>query len=330
MPSYVQIGNRDEKTRFDLSSLKAAVKPGGQGDVYFPNSKICIKVLHSPDDFRIQLDNIARIIYNCNWLYDQIKAVCTVPLELVWDENAKKVIGYTMEQLIGWHGLHEIMTEADSADMGIDLRSSGLISAELSKALRIMHASKFIVGDLNPSNVLFKRERDRFLVKFIDADSLSIYHKDDLGIEYASKVLDIGVIYYADIIQADREGKPWPNFTPDHDWWAFACISWRILTKYDPFTTGMTPEEDREDRIIAGHTANSAAAVRLHPDCGPAAQALGPKLRLHLDRCLKRKVPRPFPTKILEDFANNLLECGKCGFTAHESAIFCPSCANLL
>ena len=334
----ILVGNGDKKIRYSLASLESNMKTGGQGNVYFPDKKICIKVLHDPDAFKIQLETIARIIYNCNQIYQQVSSVTAIPLDLVWDENGKKVIGYTMEQLIGWNGLQEILTEADSESMNMDLRLTGLLLVELCKAIRLIHSQKFVIGDLNPSNIFFKREKDHLLVKVIDIDSWSIYRKEDLGIEYVSNVLDIGVIYYPDVIMIDRANdadktkppKPWPNFTFNHDWWAFASISWMVLTKYDPFLTGMVSDADREDRILNGLTANNAAAVKLHPDCGPAAQALGPKLRFYLDRCLKRKVQRPFPTKIIEDFANDLCKCKKCSFTAHASAVFCPKCATKL
>jgi Zn finger protein HypA/HybF involved in hydrogenase expression len=106
-----------------------------------------------------------------------------------------------------------------------------------------------------------------------------------------------------------------------------------VLTKYDPFTTGKTSSidtADRCDRILAGNTANSAAMVKLQPKAGPAAQALGPMLRFHLDRYLKGIVKRPFPTTLMEEFAKDLCECRKCSFLSHASAVICPSCGNIL
>jgi len=318
----------DEKNRYDLATIPDEnVKEGGQGNVYLLGNQLCIKVLKEPDDFTIQLTIIGKILNHPTKPYEHVKAVGTVPKGLIWDEN-KKIVGYTMEQLLGWHGLHEIITEADSETLGVDLKSSGLILAALSRATRLIHSQGFVIGDFNPSNILFKEERGQFLVKFIDTDSWSIY-RHDLDIEYASKVLDIGTIYYPDVIQANKDGKPWPNFTPNHDWWAFVYISWMILTKFDPYQTGAVGDIDKEERILENHTANRAATVRLHPEFGPATQALGPKLRFYLDRCLKRKVRRPFPTKVLQDFANNLRLC-PCGFEAHASAVLCPSCAQLL
>lgn len=332
MTKYVQVGSGSKKVRYDLAPLVSGMKTGGQGDVYFPDQKICIKVLHDPKSFTAQLATIYKILSHSSKPYEAVKSVAAVPVELVWDENGREVLGYAMEQLAGWNGLHEIQTEADSESLGIDLESSGLILTELCKAVRLIHSQGFVIGDFNPSNILFKRERGRFFVKVIDVDSWSVYRKDDLGIEYASKVLDRGVIYHPDVIQADRAEppKPWPNFTARHDWWAFACIGWNVLTKFDPFVIGKMSDADREDRILGNHTSNSAASVRLHPAFGPAVQALGPKLRFHLDRYLKRIIQRPFPTMLLEEFADNLRSCKKCGFTAHATAIFCPRCAHLL
>jgi len=332
MPKNILVGNGSNKICYDLTPLILNMKTGGQGDVYFDKEKLCIKVLHNPKDFAVQLATIYRILTDTAKLYEKVSSVSAVPTDMVWDENGKEIIGYTMEQLAGWHGLHEILTEIDSESLGMDLKSTGLVLAELCKAVRLIHSQGFVIGDFNPSNILFKRERNQFHVKVIDVDSWSIYRKDDLGIEYASKVLDTGVIYYHDVIQADRAEpkKPWPNFTPRHDWWAFACISWMILTKFDPFVIGMISDADREDRILGNHTSNSAASVRLHPDFGSAAQALGPKLRFHLDRYLKRIVQRPFPTMLLEEFANNLHSCKKCRFTAHASATICPRCATII
>jgi hypothetical protein len=338
MTKYVQVGSGSSKVRYELALLVSGMKSGGQADVYFPDQKICIKVLHDPKSFTTQLATIHKILTHPVKLYEAVKSVAAIPTELVWDENGREVLGYAMEQLAGWSGLHEIQTEFDSESLGIGLESSGLILAELCKAVRLIHSQGFVIGDFNPSNILFKRERGRFLVKVIDVDSWSVYRKDDLAIEYASKVLDAGVIYHPDVIQVDRANellsddrkKPRPNFTPLHDWWAFACIGWMVLTKFDPFTVGKISDADREDRILGNHIADNAASVRLHPDFGPAVQALGPKLRFHLDRCLKRVVRRPFPTMLLEEFANNLRECKKCGFTAHASTIFCPRCATIL
>ena len=326
---YVLVGS--QKTRYDLNSLVATMKSGGQGNVYFPNHEdYCFKVLHDPDKFAFQLRIISEILKNSNNPYKQVESISAVPLDLVWDENSKKIIGYTMEKLFGWEELNALITESSSEDVGINLGSAGLILAALSEAVRVVHGQKFVLGDFNPSNVLFKRDRgDRFLIKIIDVDSWSIYRKDDLGIEYASKVLDTQFIYYPEIIRADRDGKTWPNFTFENDWWAFAYISWMVLTKYDPFSTGKTDNYDKEDRILENNPANNAATVDLHPECGPATQALGPKLRLHLDRCLKHIAKRPFPTKLLTDFANNLYRCQKCDLIFHESAMFCPRCTNI-
>jgi serine/threonine protein kinase len=262
--------------------------------------------------------------------YEKVKSFSAVPRQLVWDEAGKEVLGFSMEKLVGWNALSEILTESNSKDLKIDLRDSGLILTELCKGLKEIHAQGFVVGDLNPSNILFKRKSNEFLVKIIDVDSWSIYRNDDLGIEYSSKVLDKNVIYPPDMITADRTGHPWPNFTPRHDWWSFACVSWMVLTKFDPFMTGMIADVDREDRILGKHTANSAVTVRLRPKCGPIMQALGPKLRLLLDRHLKLKVPRPFPEKVLEEFALGIKKCKKCGFATHASAMACPSCAVIL
>lgn len=330
MSKYVRLGHGSNAIRYDLLSLESAMKTGGQGNVYFPDKKICIKVLHNPDNFTDQLSNISKIFVSPDRPYEKVRSVSAVPMDLIWEEKNDKVIGYAMEQFSDWHSLNEILTEYDSESIGMDLKSAGLLLAELCKAVRLIHNEGFVIGDFNPSNVLFKLEPGKIRVKLIDVDSWSIYRKNDLGIEYASRVLDKAIIYYPDVIQADRNGKPWPNFTPEHDWWAFACISWMVLTKYDPFMTGMISNADREDRILGKHTANSAATVQLHPECGPVAQALGPKLRLYLDRCLKNIVKRPFPTMLLYEFANDLRSCSKCRFTAHSSAVICPRCAQLL
>lgn len=329
MAKYVLVWSMLKRLRFDLEPLETGMKSGGQGNVYFPSGQNCIKVLHDPDSSSTQLATIARLLLHSARLYEKVSSVSTVPIEMVWDEQGNKVIGYTMEQLNGWHGLHEIVTETDSEALGMLLIHSGLLLVELCKAIRLIHSQGFVIGDLNPSNVLFKWDKDRFQLKVIDVDSWSVY-RSDLGIEFASRVLDTGVIYHPDIIKADRENRPWPRFTPNHDWWAFACISWMVLTKYDPFVIGKIADRDREDRILEGDTSDKAATVKLSPRFGPATQALGPKLRLYLDRCLRCKVAQPFPIQILEDFTRGLRKCNKCGFTAHTSAIICPKCATLL
>jgi len=235
-----------------------------------------------------------------------------------------------MEQFLGWNGLQEIMTEEGSQKINVDLKSSGLILCSISRAIYQIHNLGFVIGDLNPSNILFKQEGNIFNIKIIDVDSWSIYRKDDLGIEYSSNVLDTEKIYHYDFVKADIEGKLWPNFKPYHDWWAFSCICWMALTKYDPFMNGMVSGADREERILNNHTANSAATVELHPDCGPVTQALGPKLRFYLDKSLKRKTLRPFPTKLLEDFSDAIFKCKNCNFSTHSSAVICPSCGTLI
>lgn len=346
MPKYVWIENGDQKIREDLELLPH--KEGGQGDVYFPPEIIiedsphwymghcdyyddkytqsCIKVLKNTGGSTVQLDTIAKMLAHPAQLYEQVNNVGTVPDGLVWDEN-KKIIGYTMWPLDDdWHGLHEITTTSDSEALGVDLKSAGRIMASLSKAIRVIHSQGFVIGDLNPSNVLFNV--NDCCVKVIDVDSWSI-HRPDLGLEYSSTVLDIGEIYHPDFIAADRKGEERPAFTQSHDWWAFAYICWKVLTKFDIYQKGDAGEIEKEDRILKKLTTISRATVKQYPKLGPAVQALGPKLWFSLDRCLKRKVQQPFPTKLLEDFADNLRTCA-CGFTAHASAVICPKCAATL
>lgn len=353
MAKYVLVGNEDNKIRHDLEPLEAGMKSGGQGDVYFPANQNCIKVLHDPDASSTQLTNIAKILSHPEKLYEKVKSRGAVPVELVWDEHGKKIIGYTMESLSGWHSFCELLTEESTEALWSDtedplprseLELSAILLERLIEAIYDIHKHGFVIGDFNPSNIMLEisvvDEKEFhfgidlgpytcYSVKIIDVDSWSVY-RNDLGIEFISKVLDTNSIYHPDIIQADRENKPRPRFTQNHDWWAFSYIAWNVLTKYDPFVIGKIADQGREDRILEGHTVNRAATVRLHPDFGPVAQALGPKLRLYLDRCLKRKVTRPFPTKLMEDFVSGLRKCDECSFTAHASAIICPSCAALL
>lgn len=326
---HVWVGNNGKKVRYNLADYDADhKKEGGQGIVYFRDNESCLKVVDKPEEHAVQLATIAKILACPAQPYAQVRAAGAVPVDLVRDEN-NRVIGYTMEQLVGWHGLNEIQTEQDSQELGVDLAEAGMILAALSHAVRLIHSQGFVIGDFNPRNVLFTQDGDQFLAKVIDADSWSIYRQADLGIEYASNVLDTGAIYYPDVIKADRDGQPCPRFTTNHDWWAFAHHAWWILTKYDPYQVGVVDVADREDRVLYNHTAYHASTVKLHPEFGPATQAMGTKLRFYLDRCLKGKDKRPFPTKMLDDFAHNLRRC-KCGFTAHTSAIFCPKCAEIL
>jgi DNA-binding helix-hairpin-helix protein with protein kinase domain len=328
MPNIVLIGNQ-RKVPFDLDHA-VDMMSGGQGKVYFASNPFCAKIMYNPDASSVQLSAIHRMVTNSSRPYGKVASVAAIPWEMVWDEQGKKIIGFTMEQLRGWQSLGDILTEHDSQEAGIDSQASGYILEALSRAIRMIHAQRLVIGDLNPSNVLFRREGRNFLVKVIDVDSWSIYRKSDIGVEYASHVLDTGTIYPPDIILADRNRVSWPSLTPTHDWWSFAYIAWMVLTKYDPFMAGLISDADREDRILGGLTANCAASVKLQPEYGPAIQALGPKLRLHLDRCLRRKTKRPFPTKLLTEFAYNLRRCSKCSFTAHASAVVCPRCGRLL
>lgn len=325
MPKHILVGNGPASgMRYDLSPLESGMKTGGEGNVYFPDNKTCIKIFHNPNECEGQLANVKRVL--SSGLYSKVQSYSTVPQALVWD---KRLIGYTMERLDGWHSLNEILTKADSKNLGVDLKSTGMILTALSRAIRLIHYHGFVIGDLNPRNIMFRQVNKQFLVKVIDVDSWSVYRKD-IHLEYASSILDTSIIYYPDVIKADRENKSWPRFTRDHDWWAFAYLCWMVLTKHDPFTTGKISDADKEDRILGKHTVNNAATVQMHCEYGPDIQAMGPKLRLYLDRCLKQRVRnRPFPTSILAEFAYNLRTC-KCGFTTHASAVICSCCARLL
>lgn len=321
MSKYVVIGDSPAaNNRVDLEPLEAGMKTGGQGDVFFLDNQTCIKILRDSNS----ISHIKPVLS----LYRKVENLGTPPKKLVW--SGQSVAGYTMERLDNWNGLNEILTKSDSEKLGIDLKSAGIILIALCRVIREIHKHGFVIGDLNPSNVLFKRlDNNRFLVKIIDVDSWSVY-RADLGIDFASKVLDTGAIFHPDLIRAERSGRQWPRFTPHHDWWAFAYLCWMVLAKHDPFVIGKTDDKDREDRILEKCTANSALTVKLNPKFGPTLQALGPKLRLYLDRCLKEKVRnRPFPTNVLTEFAYNLRKC-RCGFTAHASAMTCPNCAKFL
>jgi|GEM_PF-797671 len=338
MPQYVYIGNGTSRVCFDLEPFKNSPDQtsGGQGVIYFTADKRCLKIMHNPADSEDELEHVHSIIVSKKSLYDNVAAVSAVPLEMIWDgdKDTSQIIGYSMEKLEGYQSLNQILTEEDSRTHDIDLHAAGLILEALCRTVRLIHAQGFVIGDFNPSNVLFRRDGNRFAIRVIDVDSWAFRCKDSGcscgNYSFSSDVLDTALIYHPDFVRADREKKPRPEFTERHDWWAFALISWIVLTKYDPFMKGLVGEADREDRILNGDTSFRAVSVRLTTRCGPPAQALGPKLRSYLDRCLRLKAQRPFPTKLLSDFAGNLLRCSKCGFTAHKTAVICPSCGKLL
>jgi len=347
---------------FDYGDLKK-IDEGGEGVIYYwERENKMIKVFPSGDKQKEKISLLEFLIfYHRVDLLNDLEKVATIPQLIVGEVGIgcylsmgkvddyghnedtyfpdmhynKNTIGYTMENLQGWWELSQITDPDFRKENGIGFKDIALIFLEIHRAVKMIHAKGFIIGDFNLRNILVKpkenwKDSGFAEIRIIDTDSWGI-NRPDLDLVFEPSALDDEIVYPAR--RKNREkGEPLVPFSQKEDWWSFAYLFSRCLLGFDPFATGTTVNDlGRSERSADGITVwlGNVRATRTE---AIAAVRIGFKMKLMLRRWLRCQSEGEFPGEVMLEFYGGITRCknNDCLMQFHKSTCFCPNCGTII
>jgi len=207
-------------------------------------------------------------------------ASITWPLALL--EEDRRFVGYLMPRIHGGLSLLNAYNPRARDCLGLDWHAQHQVAKNLCTALHALHVKGYVMGDLNPRNILVT---DRGLVTLVDTDSFQVragerLYRCPVGVpEYTPRELQ-GLRFD----QVDR--------TPEHDRFGLGVLVFQLLMDgFHPFAGALRDPADsvpgKTDEWCIRHGVFPwRASRRFHkPPAARALETLDPTLATLFERC---------------------------------------------
>lgn len=305
--------------------MQAKLGAGSEGTVivHARDPGLCVKLFHSADPGDVNGVRIAA--YRGN----KVSSICgaglvlpsqfTMPLQPVFDEMGKRVIGYAMTRVpADRHKLIKLLDATFRADHQIGLGEVSRLFADLFQDLAIIHPAGLVIGDVNLGCLMFQPGGDR---SWVDTDSWSYPGYPGLATTELFAHPDL----YPNLTPG---GKAVPAL-PKHDQFALlVAFCMLAIPGAHPFRAGLHPRvEGLQDRTKAGITI-------FDPDVTVPAMlgtfdVLSDELLHELIQRLKCRLETPLDPAMLREFADGVTRCSNCLSSYHASRPHCPKCQEI-
>lgn len=255
---------------------------GGEAIIYEYKNKL-VKVFKSCVDLSEKEEKIKEMLT----LNIPKGAIC--PKDIVYDSNTGKFIGYIMEKVDGGEEFKKLCSKKFLKLNNIDIKIISVMLYELLNIIKKLHELDIVIGDLNECNILFDKN---YNVSIIDTDSWSVgNHKCTVAME---------------LFKDPKMEKN--NFTKETDWYAFATLAFKCLTRIHPFGGNMTPDISILDRIEKGMSVIDNKNVIIPKALCKGWDFLSPQLISDFKEIFNHG-KRFCIDKSLKDFLDNLIYC---------------------
>ena len=309
---------------------------GGEGTVYLPGSypDHAAKIYHSPASdiqakLRLMIDNPPRVPPG-----EEGRISIAWPEELLLDPaRPSSAVGFLMRRVSG-EPVIQYYSPGRRRSVAPSFTCEHLLATamNIARAVEICHGQRYVIGDINESNVLVS---ETGAVALIDTDSFQV-------LDRASGQIHRSPVGKPEYTPAELQGHRFDSIdrTQDHDLFGLAVIIYQLLMEgVHPFTgvyalSGDPPQ--LEDRIANGHFPHSRtrAVPYSHSPLAPPWQTFHPSLRDRFIQCfdIGHDSPETRPTahewaQTLEEAQADLVTCARSSqhrYSGHLSA--CPWC----
>lgn len=160
--------------------------------------------------------------------------------------------GYSMQLLQGMEPIQALFAPPGCEDASGFYRDNGglrrrlEILARTAEILARLHSQPLVYADISPNNVFIPRDRDDDEVWLIDLDNLHFQTRRGPGVHTPG-------------FGAPELAQGTAGASTLTDCWAFAVLTWYVLTQTHPFlgdhveSGGWEDDEDLEQKALAGH-----------------------------------------------------------------------------
>ena len=284
----------------NASRLKGnELSEGGEAVIYEYKNKL-IKVFKDCVDLSDKEEKIKEMLK----LNMPKGAVC--PKDVVYDSNSGRFIGYIMEKVNNGEEFKKLCSKKFIKLNNIDVKTVGVMLYELLNIIKKLHEQNIVIGDLNECNILFDKN---YNVYIIDTDSWSVgKNKCTVAME----------------LFKDPKMKK-GNFTNETDWYAFAVLAFKCLTRIHPFGGNMSPDVPILERIEKGMSVIDNKNVTIPKALCKGWDFLSPQLIKDFKDIFNHGKRFPID-KSLKDFIDNLVLCKKHKDYYYSLYSGCPIC----
>ncbi len=283
---------------------------GGEGTVYLPGSypDHAAKIYHAPSadiqtKLRLMIDNTPRVPPG-----EEDRIAIAWPEELLLDPAMpSSAVGFLMRRVSGEPVIQYYSPGRRRSVAPFFTYEHQIATARnIARAVEICHGQRYVIGDINESNVLVS---ETGAVALIDTDSFQV-------LDRASGQIHRSPVGKPEYTPAELQGHRFDSIdrTQDHDMFGLAVIIYQLLMEgVHPFAGVYTPSGDPpqlEDRIANGHFPHSRtrAVPYNHSPLAPPWQTLHPSLRDRFIQCFDIGHDSPETRPTAHEWAQTLEE----------------------
>jgi DNA-binding helix-hairpin-helix protein with protein kinase domain/Tfp pilus assembly protein PilF len=302
---------------------------GGEGVVYevLGRSDLAAKIYYE----RLSSEKAEKLLALSQLGSERLFRLSAWPMDVLRSEPDGDVIGFVMKRINDGREVHTLHSPRSRLQAFPEASWAFLIyvAANVVRAITTVHDHGFVIGDVNPKNILVTRRATVFL---LDCDSFQVstggksYRCEGGFPEYTPPELQ-GIAFG----EVDRE--------PEHDYFGLAVAVFQLLfLGRHPFSGCYLEAEEmpieraiRERRFAYG--ADSEARLMKRPPGALALEAIPAPIAGLFRRAFlsMTAVERPRPQEwieLLESLAKSLQKCGlHSGHLYHQELSECPWCS---
>jgi hypothetical protein len=281
---------------------------GGEGTVFrtfTPSGNLAVKIYHDPT--RERLAKIRDLIPLSTRFPSQVIG----PLDLVYDAQAIKPIGFSMRLLAaGLQPLETLMSKKQRELNGVTNKEVVRLYQQILEALEKLHFQEVIIGDLNPLNEFYLNSQ----VALTDADSFQFgRYPCAVATERCLNPRLYGI---------DLSVKP--TFEKTDDWYAFWVLFFSSLLLVHPYGGAHRSLKTIPRRALSRITVLDQSVV--YPKTAyPQEVASDDLLEIFTKTFGQGKIVLP-EIRLLEEFGSILVSCPNCGLFYPGNRRKCPGC----
>ena len=324
-------------TRQSLVLLESEIlAAGGEGTVYLPGSypDHAAKIYHSPASdiqakLRLMIDNPPRVPTD-----EEDRIAIAWPEDLLLDPAMPgSAVGFLMRRVSG-EPVIQYYSPGRRRSIAPSFTYEHLLATarNIARAVEICHGQRYVIGDINESNVLVSETGS---VALIDTDSFQV-------LDRASGQIHRSPVGKPEYTPAELQGHRFDSIdrTQDHDIFGLAVLIYQLLMEgVHPFTgvyalSGDPPQ--LEDRIANGHFPHSRtrAVPYNHSPLAPPWHTIHSSLQDLFIQCfdIGHNSPETRPTahewaQTLEEAQADLVSCPRSGQHRYFNHLMdCPWC----
>lgn len=299
------------KQRVQLKQ-KDVIGSGGEAVVFkvkIGGEWVALKIYHAPSHERAaKLDALIGVV-------GQLPPAVIGPQALAQDAATNgHTVGFAMRLLDAkYTEVRSLSNRSYRAANGITGRYVGELFAGAHAALKQMHRSGLIVGDLNDLNLMFSGPE----LIFVDVDSFQF---GGFPCPVATEPFLAPELYGIDLSQR-------PVFKPEHDWYAFAVQLFKALLMAHPYG-GVHPTLPTLTARAIARVSVLDSAVQ-YPRIALKPEVLTDDLLHTFHQWFTRGQRGEFPMPVLMGYMAALVTCPNCGVQYPVNRPACPACTTL-